>query len=152
MISEERKPLLFLSPIHRSTRQITLHLESRVAALGVAAREAHLLSYLRSYEPASVGRLRRIFGFKASTLTSLLDRLEGKKLLRRKIHARDRRSYLVELTAGGRRVADSVCREIEQLENDIASRVGERQLAGFRTVMKAIAEVTEIDLQRKERS
>ena len=92
--------LKFLSPIHKSTRQIELYLEGRMAELGVSNPEGHLLSYLASYAPCPVGDLRRVFGYKGSTLTSMLDRLERRGLITRGAHPGDRRSFLVELSEG----------------------------------------------------
>ena len=46
--------------------------------------------------------IREVLGMPNSTLTSVIDRLEKRGLLRRTVTARDRRSYRLELTAGGR--------------------------------------------------
>ncbi len=134
--------LQFLSPIHKSTRQVELYLESRMAKLGVSNPEGHLLSYLASYAPCPVGDLRRVFGYKGSTLTSMLDRLERRGLITRDVHLQDRRSFLVELSALGRKTARAVTRVVVDLESDILKHCEPGDLEGFRKVMAAIAEAT----------
>ncbi len=134
--------LQFLSPIHKSTRQVELYLEGRMAELGVSNPEGHLLSYLASYAPCPVGDLRRVFGYKGSTLTSMLDRLERRGLITRDVHLQDRRSFLVELSALGRKTARAVTRVVVDLESDILKHCEPGDLEGFRTVMAAIAEAT----------
>ena len=139
-----------LSPLHRAHRQVAEHLEPRMAALGLSNAEGHLLSFLRSYEPTSVGHLHRVFGHKRSTLTSMLDRLETGGKLRRTPNPEDRRSFLVRLTAGGRRLADRTNRHVEQLETALLSACSKEDLVGFRAVVAAIDDVTQIDLSAKE--
>ena len=134
--------LKFLSPIHKSTRQIELFMESRMANLGVSNPEGHLLSYLASYAPCQVGDLRRVFGYKGSTLTSMLDRLERRGLITRGVHPEDRRSFLIELSDSGRKTARGVKRALVDLEHDISKQVTTDDLEGFRKVMAAISEAT----------
>jgi len=147
-----REPLRILSPIHRASRQVGTYLEVRCRALGVSTAEGHLLTYLGSYSPAAVGDLGRIFGFKASTLTSMLDRLETRGLLARHGNPKDRRSFLVELTADGERVAAELRREIEALEEEVLRRLTPRDHAGFRAVLDTLGAVTGVDLSKGEES
>ncbi|HVS03985.1 MAG TPA: MarR family transcriptional regulator [Thermoanaerobaculia bacterium] len=135
--------------MHRASRQIALRLEWSCRQLGVSPQEGHLLTYLGSYAPAPVGELRRVFGHKGSTLTSLLDRLSAAGLASRRPNPADRRSVLVETTAGGERVAAVLRIVILALEGEILRRVQPADLEGFRAVMAAIEDVTRVD-PRKE--
>ncbi len=143
--------LHFLSPIHRASRQITLYLEAPMAELGVRASEAHLLGYLGAYGPCPVGEVARVFGWKKSTLTSVLDRLEERGIVERTLNPNDRRSLLVELSAIGRELAERVYEPVGELERLIAERIGDADLAGFRNVMAAIDAVTAVEV-RPERT
>jgi DNA-binding MarR family transcriptional regulator len=136
-------PLRLLSPIHKASRQVARHLESTCSTLDVLPPEGHLLTYLASYAPASVGELVRVFGFKGSTLTSMLDRLQERRLITRRDNPADRRSLLIDITAAGERVAASLRKQIEALEEDVLGRVSQRDLAGFRAVLDALGAVTE---------
>ncbi|HLQ66258.1 MAG TPA: MarR family transcriptional regulator [Candidatus Limnocylindrales bacterium] len=133
----------FLSPIHRAYRQIASYLEAPCAAEGVSTREGHLLSYLRSYEPCSVGDVLRVFGERPSTATSMLDRLDAEGLVRRAPSAEDRRSVILRLTRRGRAVADRLRRCLVAFEARVRAGADPRDIQGFHTVMDAIAAATE---------
>jgi DNA-binding MarR family transcriptional regulator len=137
----------FLSPMHKATRQIGLHFERRAADSNLSPQEGHLLTYLRVYAPAPVGDLVRIFGMKASTMTSMLDRLESLGLTERKLNPDDRRSFMVSLTTHGKSIAEDVQKFVEQTERDINKRVSKRDIEGFDAVMNAIAEVTGVTVR-----
>ena len=143
-------PLQFLSPIHKASRQIGLYLEKGLIGAGLTPGEGHLISYLRSYSPSPVGELLRVFGHKRSTLTSILDRLSERQLVRRETDPRDRRVVLVRITAKGRRQGDRIQRRLEEFETAVRARLRSRDLEGFRRVMGAIAAVTEVELKPKE--
>lgn len=142
--------LQFLSPIHKASRQITLYLERATIELGVSPGEGHLLSYLRSYAPCPVSELERVFGHKRSTLTSMLDRLAERDLLTRQINSTDRRSFTIELTPDGRKLAGKLRKVLEALEQDVKDQVNDKQMAGFRSVMQAIADVTNVKVRERE--
>lgn len=152
-ISEYPKPeektvaLLFLSPLHRATRQVGLYFERALAGSEVLPGEGHLLSYLSAYAPAAVGDLQRVFGLKKSTLTSTLDRLEEAGFLHREIDAKDRRSFLVSLTKRGSAAAAQIQEYVDALESEIRQRITERDLAGFRRVLEAVSEATGVEVR-----
>ncbi len=139
--------LQFLSPLHLAIRQITLHLEPPLAALGVRTGEGHLLSYLSAYGPCPVGELVRVFGWKKSTLTSVLDRLEARGILERRLNPSDRRSLLVELSPAGHDLARMAHEPVDELERLIHQQIGETDLTGFRNVMAAIDAVTAVEVR-----
>ncbi|MBU0754733.1 MAG: MarR family transcriptional regulator [Planctomycetes bacterium] len=136
------KPLQLLSPIHRATRQIDLHLAEKIKAFGVNTAEGHLLTYLLSYAPCVVSELYRVFGLKPSTVTSMLDRLENQPFLERKPHPKDRRSWVITLTPKGKNLALKLRQMIEQLEEDVLKQLKPNQLKGFHAVMDAVAQTT----------
>jgi len=141
--------LQFLSPLHKASRQITVFLEARTRALGVSPDEGHLITYLRTYAPAPVGELVRVFGIKQSTLTSMLDRLERAGWLRRQVNPADGRSFLVHVTGRGVELADALNGVLRAMEDEIRSRVGDGEMDGFRAVMAAVEEVTRVRLRER---
>jgi len=144
--------LQFLSPIHKASRQITIYLERATAELGVSPVEGHLLSYLKTYSPCPVSEIERVFGHKPSTLTSILDRLAEHNLVTRQINASDRRSFTIELTSEGRKLAGKLQKTLEAFEQRLQDCITEKEIAGFRAVMEAIAEVTDVNLKEKEKT
>ncbi len=143
-------PLLFLSPIHKSSRQIGEYLAPRCADLGMSGREAHLISYLSHYGPCPVGQLARVFGYPNSTLTSMLDRMEDRGFVDRALSRTDRRSFEVATTRAGRKVSDQVQEIVDDLEAAIRGRIRPRDLEGFQRVMKAVADATEVQIPQEE--
>jgi len=140
-------PLEFLSPLHKASRQISTYLEDQTRELGLSPIEGHVLSYLRSYAPAPIGELVRVFGIKQSTLTSLLDRLEKAGLVHREINRDDRRSFLIHISAEGKELAERLNRVLETLEEEIRRRVSPRDVKGFHAVMNAVEEITRVRLR-----
>jgi DNA-binding MarR family transcriptional regulator len=140
--------LTYLSPLHRATRQIGLWFEERLPDL--IGTEGHMLSYLVPYGPCPVSELVRVFGAKHSTMTSMLDRLEKRGLVERKTNPEDRRSFLVGLTRRGQTAAGKVNALVEELEREIGRHVSARELEGFRAVMKAVEEATQVEVRKKE--
>jgi len=138
--------LTFLSPLHRATRQIGLWFEQRLTDL--PATEGHLLTYLVPYGPCTVSELVRVFGAKHSTMTSILDRLEQRGLVERKDNPDDKRSFLIGLTAKGRKTAARVNTLVEEIERAIGKQVSKRDLAGFQKVMEAVAEATGVTVRK----
>ncbi len=139
----------FLSPLHKASRQISMHLEARTRELGVSSIEGHVLTYLRSYSPATIGELVRIFGIKQSTFTSVLDRLEEAGLVRREINREDRRSFLIHISEEGHKLAERVNLLLEILEDEIRERVSSRDVKGFHAVMGAVEEITRVRLRER---
>ena len=142
-------PLDFLSPLHKASRQISVYLETHTRELGVSPIEGHVLSYLRSYSPAPIGELVRVFGLKQSTFTSLLDRLEKAGLIRREMNPGDRRSFLIHITDAGRELAERLNRFLETLEDEIRKHASPGDVEGFRAVMAAVEEVTRVRLRER---
>jgi len=141
----------FLSPMHKATRQIGLLFEQHAANHDLLPQEGHLLTYLRVYAPSAIGDLVRIFGVKASSMTSMLDRLERLGLTERALNPGDRRSFVVTLTSKGKSLADEVQEFVEETERNISKRVSKRDTEGFDAVMKAITEVTGVTVRPERR-
>jgi len=143
--TNKTQPLRFLSPLHKATRLIGDHLGARAESADLSGTEAHLLSYLRSYGPCPISLVVQVFGLRKSTLTGVADRLLERGFLTRKLNPDDRRSFLLGLTAWGRRRADRVRQALDEFEDCIAAQLSEADLAGFHNVMQAITRATAPD-------
>ena len=141
--------LQFLSPLHKASRQISVYLQEPAREPALSNEEGHLLAYLRTYAPAPIGELVRVFGIKQSTFTSMLDRLEQAGLIRREMNPRDRRSFLIHITDAGRALAEGTNEILERFESDVRARVNPRDVEGFQAVMRAIEEVTQVQLRNR---
>jgi DNA-binding MarR family transcriptional regulator len=149
MIVKETKPLDFISPIHKAGRQVSVYLGKALSHFDVAPGELHLLNYLRLYGPCPVSELIRVFGYKNTTMTSILDRLVKQNHIVRQLNSDDRRSFQINTTPSGNRIAKKSFRLVADFDQMIMSQISKSELLGFRKVMSAINDLTEIELRKK---
>lgn len=103
--------------------------------------DLHVLSHAEAHPDDTVGQMRELLQVPQSTLTSMIDRLERRDLIRRTINPRDKRSFRLELTPAGqdiqrehRRVERLIARRmLEALPNDQARRQFVRLLSEMTT-------------------
>jgi DNA-binding MarR family transcriptional regulator len=74
-------------------------------ALGIARSDLRCLESLHQRGPLTSGALAEAVGLSANALSTALQRLEAKALVRRSHPAANRRQVLVELTEDGRTIA-----------------------------------------------
>jgi DNA-binding MarR family transcriptional regulator len=103
--------------IHRATHRIGLYIQRHAPDLTQA--EAHILCHLHESGDSAVSALHRAFAHKRSTLTSVLDRLDARGLITRESSQTDRRSFVIRLTAAGKKKATRIHRQLESLEAEV---------------------------------
>jgi DNA-binding MarR family transcriptional regulator len=130
-------PLQLVHPVHRATHRIGLYLDD-LQERGLTQGEAHILALLAHSGRANVADLHRGLAHKRSTLTSILDRLVRRGLVTRALGETDRRTFIVKLTAKGRRLARRVQRHLSILERAVVGRVNVADLRGFNKVVAAL--------------
>jgi DNA-binding MarR family transcriptional regulator len=131
-------PLRFVHPVHRATHRIGLYLDD-LKERGLTQGEAHILALLaRSPHRANVADLHRGLAHKRSTLTSILDRLARRRLITRAVGETDRRTFIVKLTAKGRKLAQRLQRHLAALERAVVRRVNSADVRGFNKVVAAL--------------
>jgi DNA-binding MarR family transcriptional regulator len=130
--------LLLIPQIHRTTHQIGLYIER--SGLGLNQGEAHILAHLASAGDCTVGQLHKAFAHKRSTLTSVLDRLAERRLIRREVRSEDRRSFVVSLTPAGKVVARKIHHHLETLEKAALRGVAAAKTKTFTDLIGAVEE------------
>lgn len=123
--------------IHRATHRIGLYLAD-LREEGLSQGEAHILAHLAASAPATIADLHRSLAHKRSTLTSILDRLVARGLVTRAVGLDDRRTFIVDTTPKGRRVAARMRRHVLALEAAVAEQV---TAADLRACLKVLAAV-----------
>ncbi|GII75818.1 hypothetical protein Sru01_08000 [Sphaerisporangium rufum] len=103
-------------------RDLRTAVEQRLAPLGVTSQQAAVLLQAAG-GGISPNRLAPRIGTDTAGMTRLLDRLEAKGLVRRRRHAEDRRSVVIEVTAQGRALVPRLA--------PVFGQVGFALLAGF---------------------
>jgi DNA-binding MarR family transcriptional regulator len=131
-------PLRLVHPVHRATHRIGLYLDD-LKERELTQGEAHILALLaHSPHRANVADLHRGLAHKRSTLTSILDRLARRRLITRAVGETDRRTFIVKLTAKGRRLAQRLQRHLAALERAVVRRVNAADVRGFNKVVAAL--------------
>lgn len=131
------KPLRLIPHVHRATHRIGLYL-ARQQADALSQGESHILALLAHAKPMTIRELHEGLAHKRSTLTSILDRLVARGLVIRQVGEADRRTFVVSLTAKGRRASKGVFQQMVDLERAVADKVSEADLAAFWKVLRAI--------------
>jgi DNA-binding MarR family transcriptional regulator len=67
-----------------------------IAALGVSAEQAHILSVLWVTGPITMGQLQRQVALSSGTLTGAIDRMEAQGMVRRAASPDDHRAIVIE--------------------------------------------------------
>ena len=130
-----------LLALQRATH-VTLHvLATRLAGLGLTPAEINALANLPSAGGLTVSELAGATGSKPSTATSVLDRLEGRALVRRDPRPGDRRTVLVTLTPAGRKAAKRVSRAVAAVEQEALAGLSASSVRGLMAGLRALAEV-----------
>jgi DNA-binding MarR family transcriptional regulator len=130
-----------IAQLEAATHRVVDHLSAELRELGLTPGEVNALAHLRAEQPLAVAELVSVTGQRPSTLTGVIDRLERRGLARRAVNARDRRSFVLELTPDGERAARQVRDAFSALEERMLERVGERSVAGFLRVLEALEDV-----------
>jgi DNA-binding MarR family transcriptional regulator len=139
----EQIPRVKLVPsVERASHAIALWIEAALKDVGITQAEAHIVGYLAQVGHCSINDLHHDFGHRRSTLTSILDRLEARDLVRRTPHPTSRRSVMVELTQEGQATGERVTALLNRLDAAVRSQTAPRDLEGFYRVSSAVEEGT----------
>jgi MarR family transcriptional regulator, organic hydroperoxide resistance regulator len=125
-----------IAQLEAATHRVVDHLSTALRGHGLTPGEVNALAHLRAEQPLSVAELQGLTGQRPSTLTGVIDRLERRGLARRAVNARDRRSFVLELTPEGVEAA----RTVEAAFAAVEARAGldERDVAAFHRVLRAL--------------
>jgi MarR family transcriptional regulator, organic hydroperoxide resistance regulator len=131
-----------IAALEAAVHRVLDHLAAQLSDLGLRQAEVNVLAQLRPGEPRSVGALAAMTGQRPSTLTGVLDRLERRRLVRRRVNPADRRSFTIELTASGERAATRVHGAFAALDERVLADVSRSASEGFHRVLEAIERQT----------
>lgn len=140
-----------LGTLERASREYGRRLDERTVETGLTTPEVLALRYVVENDHATVAGIRAALGIKASTLSSLLARLERLGCVKRHAASGDRRSVEVEPTRIGIQAA-SIVTEIQlDLEADVRSRLRPGDLEALGRVADAIAEIQPAEVDPRDR-
>ena len=98
---------------------------------GLSIQQFNVLRILRGckQKPASLQYITSRMIHKTSNTTRIVDRLLEKKLVERKPCAENRRMVEINITKGGLKVLTTIDPVVDKKENEVASRLSEKELA-----------------------
>jgi DNA-binding MarR family transcriptional regulator len=127
-----------VAALEAAVHRVLDHLAAELADLGLRQAEINVLAQLRPGAARPVGELVAATGQRPSTLTGVLDRLEGRRLVRRRVNAADRRSFTIELTAKGGAAAARVREAFAALDDRVRAELPPAAADGFHDVLDAV--------------
>lgn len=98
----------------KAARAVEQNALNSVSALGLGLSDFAVLELLLHKGPQPVNTIGRKILLTSGSITTAIDRLESRKLVRRTTHPEDRRARLVKLTAKGRTLIECVFRQHAQ--------------------------------------
>jgi len=132
-------PRAIIVSIQRSVHLIATYVDRLMPGLGQA--EAHVLAALADTGSRTIADLHRDFGHRRSTLTSIVDRLEGRGLVTREIEPADRRSFRVRLTPRGAQTARRIGGVFRRIDARVGRAATEPALRGFWATLDALERI-----------
>lgn len=106
---------------------------------GLTVSQSYCLRDLYFKGPRSMSELAALLGVRLSTMTGVVDQLEGKGLVERVDHPEDRRSLQVRLTSEGKKLYHSAH---EAFLAHLAPLVEDRSAAECHRIISFLADVT----------
>ena len=131
-----------IAALEAAVHRVLDHLAGELSDLRLRQAEVNVLAQLRPGAPRSVGELVAATGQWPSTLTGVLDRLERRRLVRRRVNPADRRSFTIALTASGERAAARVHVAFAALDEAVLAELPPSAADGFHRVLDAIERQT----------
>src|SRR5215467_9895702 len=98
-----------------------------LAAIGLTARQMGILTLIVEREPMTQRGLGAELQIDRTTMVYLIDDLEGKGLVERRRHPRDRRAFLIAATAEGRKAKDAGLRILDRQQRDFLEPLSGRE-------------------------
>ena len=137
--SQTRAQLVAIPRIERAANAVGLYVANR-PRFELTQAEAHVLAFLHLRPEARINEIHEAFGHRRSTLTSVLDRLEKRKLVERTSDPDDRRGVVVALTSSGATLSKDVFAALRSLESAALAKFSKGQVAAFVRVLDALTE------------
>jgi MarR family transcriptional regulator, organic hydroperoxide resistance regulator len=126
--------------LHRAAQHMRTAFDEAARAHGLAgARDWMVLSALSTGPRQTQLALAHSLGVDKTTMTSLLDRLEGRGLITRCTDSHDRRARIPELSEEGRRVQAEVTRVRDHVESGLLAGFTPHEQHLLRTLLTRLA-------------
>jgi len=119
--------------VGRLSRRLRQH-----AVGGLSPSQVSAMASLDCHGPVPIGRLSRLEGVSAPTMTRIVDRLEQQRLVTRRIDPADGRSAVVELTPDGTSALARLRHERTAFLAERLTRLGTDEIAALAAALPAL--------------
>lgn len=124
--------------IYLTSLEIRNFAERILSPYDLTVEQYHLLTNISRYSGMSQNELCRCVGKKPANITRILDRLEKKKWIERRVHPQDRRASMVFLTEEGESIVAQVSENFESYSSRFIAGIDSREEEIFRQVIAKI--------------
>lgn len=108
--------------------------------LGLTLGQPKVLDYLLEHNGAPQKEIASACHIEAASLTAVLNKMEEKEIITRRMLNGNRRSYHIFLTARGETLAAEVSRTFRQLEEELFENISPRDRQHFMEIFSKIYE------------
>jgi MarR family transcriptional regulator for hemolysin len=98
-----------------------------------------LIHLRRADEPMTQSELAHRIGLDTSSLVRLLDQLEAKGMVERRVDPKDRRARLLQLTTLGQQEVERLSRDLTKIERELLSGFSDDDIAALLRAFEVIA-------------
>jgi len=126
--------------VQRTAHATIRALTAELADQNLTGSEINALANLAGARACTVSQLAAAAGIAATTMTSVLDRLQSRGLVTRRSMPGDRRAVRVSLTVSGRDAAAAIAKAVTGMERRALAALPPGALADLRTVLDALTE------------
>lgn len=113
---------------------------ARIKGSGLTLGQPKVLDYLKEHNGASQKEIAKGCHIEAGSLTSILNRMEEKEIVERRMLHGNRRSSYVFLTEKGEKLRDLVTESFESIENEAFQGISKKDREQFMQTFSRIYE------------
>lgn len=103
--------------------------------LGLVVIEWYILQVLYEQDGQMASQIAKAVGRAATSFTPILDSLENKGFIERRIHPSDRRGVLIHLTAAGKALEEQVKASAKNVESKLREHFADKDWQSFQNVV-----------------
>jgi MarR family transcriptional regulator, organic hydroperoxide resistance regulator len=128
--------------LQQAAHRLVHILSFQLAHFGMTASEINAMANLAGRPGSTVSELAAAAGIRSTTMTSVLDRLEMRGLVRRGTVPGDRRAVRIEMTDPGRTAAGAIDAAIAAIERRALADLPAEARSGLQAALERFAEAT----------
>ncbi|MBK1440480.1 MarR family transcriptional regulator [Parapedobacter sp. ISTM3] len=145
MLMEQYNAYSFL--LDRTARRVKQYAQYQFNCrqFGITVDQWAILKNLKRQADLSQKELAEYCGKDQPTLTRIVDLLVGKKLVERRPHPMDRRSFVVHLTAAGEQKVEALSNSVNEIRMQAWKNLNEADFEHLKRILNTIYTNLEID-------